>query len=169
MKPPQPVTVRFELTERDFTDGLRTITRRQPTFWVGPLLGVATLSYGLAAGDSLARVWGTVLLLLTAASLALVPRLRWRHGHVAGEQQHTFATDGITVRAAGQQGQLPWDFYEAVAETPRVYVLLRSRKQGNFIPRRAFESPDDEERFRSLLAAKGLLPGGRGEPGGGIP
>jgi len=162
VKPVKPVTVRFELTEREFAEGLGSITRRQPTFWLGPVMGAVTLSYGLTSGEGVAVVWGTVLLILAGVFLVLVPRLRWRQSsHLAVEQEHTFSEERIAVRAAGQQGELPWDFYVQVVETPRAYVLMRNRKQGNFIPRRAFSSPDDEERFRQLLASKALRVSGR--------
>ena len=153
----KPVTVRFKLTQAEFAEGLRAIMQRQLTFWVGPILGAVTLFYGFLIDDTVARVWGTIVLLLAIASIAAVPGLRWRQSQkLAGEQQHTFSEERITVRAAGQQGDLPWDFYARVVETPRVYVLMRNRKQGNFVPRRAFASPDDEERFRTLVTGKGL-------------
>jgi hypothetical protein len=128
--------------------------RRQPTFWVGPVLGVATLALGLAKDDTVAKVWGVVVLALAAGSFVIVPRLRWRRAlRLAEEQEHTFTEGGIHVRAGKEHGQLPWSFYTRVAETPRVYVLLRSSKQGNFIPKRGFVSPEAEASFRALAAA----------------
>ncbi|MGH8991346.1 MAG: YcxB family protein [Acidimicrobiia bacterium] len=149
-----PAVARFALTADEYAEGLRTIMRRQPTFWVGPLLGAVTLALGLAKDDTVARVWGFVVLALAGSSFWLVPALRWRKSPgMAEEQEHTFTEGGIHVRAGKERGQLPWGFYTKVVETPHVYVLLRNSRQGNFVPKRGFPSPDAETSFRALAAA----------------
>ena len=151
---PKPAVARFALNAQEYAEGLRTIMRKQPTFWVGPVLGVATLTLGLVKGDTLARVWGFVVLAIALGSFWIVPTLRWRQSPRLGEQQeHTFSEAGIYVRAGQDKGQLPWSFYVKAAETPHVYVLLRNGRQGNFIPKRGFVSPDAEAGFRALAAA----------------
>jgi hypothetical protein len=150
-----PAVAKFALTTEEYADGLRSIMRRQPTFWIGPVLGAATLALGLVKDDTVAKVWGVVVLALAGGTFLIVPRLRWRHApRLAEEQEHTFTEGGIFVRAGKERGQLPWSFYTRVAETPRVYVLLRNARQGNFIPKRGFISPEAEEGFRALAAAK---------------
>jgi hypothetical protein len=150
-----PVVARFALTADEYAEGLRTIMRRQPTFWVGPVLGVATLALGLVKDDTLARVWGFIVLALGGGSMWIVPKLRWRQSpKLADEQEHTFTEAGIFIRAGKERGQLPWSFYAKATETPNVYVLLRSNRQGNFVPKRGFVSPDAEARFRELAAAR---------------
>jgi hypothetical protein len=146
---------RFSLTPDEYAEGLRAIMRRQPTFWVGPVLGAATLALGVAKGDTVARVWGVIVLAIAGASFWIVPRLRWRQSpRLADEQEHTFTEAGIFIRAGKERGQLPWSFYARAAETPHVYVLLRSGRQGSFVPKRGFVSPDAEAAFRTLAAAK---------------
>ena len=148
-----PAVARFALTTQEYAEGLRTIMRRQPTFWVGPVLGAATLALGLVKDDTVARVWGFVVLALAAGSFWIVPSLRWRQSpRLAEEQEHTFTEGGIVVRAGKEKGQLPWSFYVKVAETPHTYVLLRNSRQGNFIPKRGFVSPEAETSFRALAA-----------------
>ncbi|MGH9041961.1 MAG: YcxB family protein [Acidimicrobiia bacterium] len=146
---------RFAMTANEYTEGLRAIMRRQPTFWVGPVLGVATLALGLVKGDTVARVWGCVVLLLAGGSFWIVPALRWRQSpRLAEEQEHAFHEDGIQVRAGKERGKLPWSFYTKVVETPHVYVFFRTSRQGNFVPKRGFVSPDAEASFRALAAGK---------------
>jgi hypothetical protein len=150
-----PAVARFALTADEYAEGLRAIMRRQPTLWVGPVLGVATLALGLANDDTVARVWGFIVLALAGGSFWIVPALRWRQSpKLAEEQEHTFAETGIFIRAGKERGQLPWSFYAKAVETPHVYVLLRSGRQGNFIPKRGFVSPDAEAAFRELAAAQ---------------
>ncbi len=149
-----PAVARFALTAEEYAEGLRAIMRRQPTFWVGPVLGAATLTLGLVKDDTIARVWGFVVLALAGGSFWIVPALRWRQSpRLAEEQEHTFTEGGIFVRAGKERGQLPWDFYAKVAETPHVYVLLRNSRQGNFVPKRGFISPEAETSFRALAAS----------------
>ena len=151
---PVPAVARFALTAQEYAEGLRTIMRRQPTFWVGPVLGTVTLAVGFSVGDTIARVWGCVVLALAGGSFWVVPALRWRQSpRLAEEQEHTFTEGGIFVRAGKDKGQLPWSFYARVAETPHVYVLLRNSRQGNFVPKRGFVSPGAEASFRALAAA----------------
>jgi YcxB-like protein len=153
--PRAPGVARFSLTAEEYAEGLRAIMRRQPTFWVGPVLGLATLSLGLAKGDTVARVWGFIVLALAAGSFWMVPALRWRQSpRLSEEQEHTFTEGGIFIRAGKERGQLPWSFYVKAAETPHVYVLLRNSRQGNFVPKRGFVSPDAEATFRELAAAQ---------------
>jgi hypothetical protein len=148
-----PAVARFALTADEYAEGLRAIMRRQPTFWVGPVLGVATLALGVVKDDTVAKVWGFIVLALASGSFWIVPALRWRQSpKLAEEQEHTFTEGGIFIRAGKERGQLPWDFYARAAELPHVYVLLRSSRQGNFVPKRGFISPDAEASFRALAA-----------------
>jgi hypothetical protein len=152
--PKAPAVARFSLTAAEYAEGLRAIMRRQPTFWVGPVLGAVTLAVGFTVGDTVARVWGSVVLALAGGSFWVVPAPRWRQSpRLAEEQEHTFSDDGIHVRAGKDRGQLPWGFYVRATETPKVYLLLRNSRQGNFIPKRGFVSPDAEAGFRALAAA----------------
>lgn len=148
-----PAVARFALTAPEYAEGMRAIMRRQPTMWIGPVLGVATLAVGLALGEPVPLVWGLVLLAIAGAAFYVAPVLRWKQGaRLANQQEHTFSGTGISVRAGKEHGHLPWGFYSRVTETRNLYVLLRNSRQGNFVPKRAFASADDEARFRVLVA-----------------
>jgi hypothetical protein len=149
----RPVVVRFELTPWEYAEGMRVILRRQPTMWVAPVVASATIVAGVTSGAIIAMVWGAVVLALGIASFYLAPALRFRQNARLGlDQEHTFSGTGISVRAGKERGHLPWGFYIAVRETPHVYVLLRTAREANFIAKRGFGTPDDEERFRALAA-----------------
>ncbi len=148
-----PAVARFALTAAEYAEGMRAIMRRQPTMWLGPGLGAATLAVGLVLDEPVAMAWGLVLLAIAGASFYVAPVLRFKQGaRLATDQEHTFSRTGITVRAGKERGHLPWGFYCRVTETRNVYVLLRNSRQGNFVPKRAFVSADDEARFRALVA-----------------
>ena len=148
-----PAVARFALTAEEYAEGLRSIMVRQPTFWIGPVLGAAMLILGIVKDDTLARVWGVIVLAVAGTSFSVVPRLRWRKTpRLADEQEHTFTDGGIFVRSGKDRGQLPWSFYAKVMETPHLYVLMRNNRQGNFIAKRGFLSPEAETSFRAHAA-----------------
>ncbi len=94
-----------------------------------------------------AIVWS----LLTAGSLFVGPVLQYRRQpRLRDEQSHCFADDGITVSFADAESHLKWTFYEVLAELDDVYLLRHQKRFANIIPRRAFSSREDENRFRQL-------------------
>ena len=150
--PSDPISVRFALTREEYVHGMQTLMRRAPTFWIGPVFGALILLVGAYVRDTVSIVWGLVVLALAATSWRVVPGLRWKQAPLLAEhQEHRFTDDGVTVRLGGLENRFPWAFYSRVAETPWVYVLMRNPRQGNFIPKRAFASQEDESRFRRLL------------------
>lgn len=117
------------------------------------MIGAVTLAAGLILGEPVPLVWGVGMLALSAASFRYSPMMRFKANPRLGvEQEHTFSGTGISVRAGDEQGHLPWGFYQRVSETAGTYVLWRTKREGNFVPRGAFASPEDEARFRALAA-----------------
>ncbi|MGH7536466.1 MAG: YcxB family protein, partial [Gemmatimonadales bacterium] len=108
---------------------------------------------GLGLGEPIAMAAGTVALAVSGASWYIAPGMRFKQTprmHV--DQVHTFSGTGISVLAGEERGNLPWGFYIRATETKNLYVLLRNAKQGNFVPKSAFPSDEDEDRFRDLVA-----------------
>lgn len=148
------VVVRFSLTGAEYAAGMRVIMRRQPSLWIGPGLGAVTLVAGVILGAPLVLFSGLMLSGFAVWSFYAAPAMTWRRTpRLQLEQVHTFSGTGISVRAGTERGQLPWGFYRQATETSRVYVFLRTSRQGNFVPKAAFASPEDETRFRALVAA----------------
>jgi len=147
------VVVRFTLTPAQYAEGMRTIMIRQPTTWAGPALGVVLLVAGFGLGEVLPVAMALVFLTVGGVTYFLAPAMRFKGiARLSAPQVHTFSGTGISVRAGSQQGNLPWGFYQRAVERPGVYVLLRTAREGNFIPKEAFDSPGEEERFRVLVA-----------------
>ena len=94
-----------------------------------------------------AIVWS----LLTAGGLFVGPILQYgRQPRLRDEQRHCFANDGITVSFTDAESQLKWTFYAVLVELDQLYLLRHQRRFANVIPRRAFSSREDENRFREL-------------------
>ena len=151
--PSGSAVARFALTAAEYAEGMRVIMRRQPQLWVGPVGGAVILVAGLVIAAPVAIFAGLTLLSFGLWSFSMAPQARWRQrSRLHNDQVHTFSGTGITVQAGTERGQLPWGFYRQAVETKNLYVLLRSSKEGNFIPKRAFASEQEEERFRTLVS-----------------
>lgn len=148
-----PVVARFRLTPGEYGEGMREIMRRQPSAWFGPVAGAGTFVAGVAMMQVVAIVAGVVLLLFAGAAWYYAPAKSWKHSTALhDDQEHTFTSTGVSVRAGKERGHLPWDFYRSARETKNVYVLFRSAKSGNFVPKSAFATSEEEGRFRAMLS-----------------
>lgn len=147
------VVVRFALTADEYGEGMRAIMARQLTTWVGPVLGLVAITVGATAGSIVSVGAGLVVLLVAASAVYIMPGVRYRqNARLRLDQEHTFTGTGVSVRAGKERGHLPWNFYTRATETRNVYVLMRTAKSGNFVPKKAFRSDDEEASFRALLA-----------------
>ncbi len=146
---------RFRITPDEYAEGMRKLIMGQITFWIGPVAAAFLLVVAIATGQVSLGIFGAVFVALAVLSLRVVPAKKYKQSpQLATEQTHTFSADGILIYAGGQSGTLPWEFYKTARETPRVYLLMKSPKQANFIPKRGFNSPEDEQRFRALAAER---------------
>ena len=151
--PSGSAVARFALTAAEYSEGMRVIMRRQPQLCMGPVAGAVVLVAGMVIAAPAAIFGGLTLLGFGLWTFYMAPKARWRqNSRLHHDQVHTFSGTGITVQAGKERGQLPWGFYRQAVETRNVYVLLRSSKEGNFIPKRAFASEQEQERFRTLVA-----------------
>lgn len=146
---------RFRIAPEEYSEGMRKLMTGQWSFWVGPLTGGMLIVAGMTEGSLFPMLLGALVLGIATASLRLIPVVRFRQSpQFLSEQTHSFAEDGIVIYADGKSARLPWDFYTIGKETRNVYLLMRTPKQANFVPKRAFTSPDDEALFRELTAAR---------------
>jgi hypothetical protein len=125
---------------------------------------------GVAALSAMALVAGIALLLTDDADLGIPliglaivwsALLGWvlflkpvrqyhQQARLRDEQSHCFADDGVTVSFSDGQSQVKWTFYEMLTESNGLYLLRHQKGVANVIPRRAFDSGEEEGRFRQL-------------------
>ncbi|MFN0092490.1 MAG: YcxB family protein, partial [Acidimicrobiales bacterium] len=146
-----PVTVTFTLTEQEYRRAAFAASMRNPEHVLGPTM----IGLGIVYAS---REWWIGLLAAVVTALmgiVLSPYLRWRRNPVArAEQTHTFTTTGAVVRSGGRSSSYNWSFYPWVRQIGGLYVLLHNTRQWNAVPERAFATPADEARFRTIVAAK---------------
>ena len=151
--PSGSAVARFALTAAEYGEGMRVIMLRQPQLWIGPAAGAVVLLAGLTMVAPVVIFAGLMVTGFSVWSFYVAPKVRYRQNkRLHLDQVHTFSGTGISVRAGQEHGQLPWGFYRRAVETRNVYVLLRNNREGNFIPKRAFASKQEESRFRDLVA-----------------
>jgi YcxB-like protein len=87
--------------------------------------------------------------LFTAYQVHRNPRLR-------SETTYTFSDENIIVKDSYSELKQDWSNYQKVIDSKEYYILVLtlSKRAGRFVPRRAFESPDQEAAFRDLLKRK---------------
>jgi hypothetical protein len=108
---------------------------------------------------------GTACLLLPivllVASLLLVPAaimwLRARsQARLQVEATYVFDDQHVFMKSVNQEFKVDWGTFRKAAKTPEMYLLNHNVQYSAwiFIPRRAFESAEQEEAFRELIGRK---------------
>lgn len=74
----------------------------------------------------------------------------------SGGLTYEFTDECISVSDSKAEVKEPWDVYQRGIETRHAYILVyaANTRAGRSIPRRAFETPEQETAFRGLLARK---------------
>lgn len=73
---------------------------------------------------------------------------------LSAPQHFTFSESGVDFKSAKASSHFDWDMLHAVKETSRVYLLYHSKLVYNMVPKRAFRSEGDRERFCRLAVAR---------------
>ncbi len=114
------------------------------------LVPAATYTLFLAAVASLIliAIFGVVPLLLV-----------WRVSRqelLRSETTYQFSDEGIFAKDGDSELKQDWKYYQGVLATKGHYILRSAvnKNIGRFVPRRAFESPEQETAFRDLLKSK---------------
>ena len=126
------------------------------------LLGVVILVGYALGGRTAAQVTRTMplvavipaLLLLIVALCYYTARTSLKSSPgLSGPQHFTFSQAGIDFRSEKASSHFAWEILHAVKETSRVYLLYHSKLVYNMVPKRAFQSDEECERFCRLAAA----------------
>ena len=68
-----------------------------------------------------------------------------------GDQTYCFSSSDVTMTFESGESRVNWSYFGGLLESKDLYVLRHPIKQlGSIIPRRAFQNPDAEARFRRL-------------------
>ncbi len=161
------VTVEFALTRQEFAAAQRQMMLR--SLLIGALSGLMLLIAiaGVVTGTASVAVIGLFWFVLIALVFAFAPGSAWRRNPVVqGAQRHSFDDNGVDLSFSGRATRVEWSYFTEMIKGPRAYQLLRGKKFGLVVPRRALLSGDDEQAFAELVRRH--LPGRR-EPARRVP
>jgi hypothetical protein len=155
--PAEPITVTFEFTKDGFDAAQRATLRLMPAFRImaaaAALVAVVGILTLFEDGDGGLTFMGVLYLLLIAAWYGFLPKWRWaREPLIRGTQRYTFGEEGVRFMTPVSDATVDWSFFTRAVEYNRFYLLFAGRRGSTPIPKRAFDGPTDEWRFRELVA-----------------
>lgn len=159
----EPITLHFTYTETDYVRAVRLRNRKRAGGWFDLVAGLGVTAFGAVTwwleGYSPMRAMlvtlGLVFLAMLVATEVVLPRWWFRREpKLQDPYTLTFSDTGIDFRTSRIHSQLEWALYHGFAESPTTYLLLYGHNQFSAIPKRVFESPEQEARFKALVAAK---------------
>jgi len=93
-------------------------------------------------------------LLLVAAFMVIPPLAFRREPKFRDDYSLTFSPEGIHFRTAHIDSRLQWSMYSRALVDAHSYVLYYGTRQFTVIPRRVFESIEQQQAFEQLLAQR---------------
>lgn len=147
------VSVEFTLTRQEFQLAQRQMMLR--SLLIAGLSGLmlAVIMAGIVTGNGSAVVIGVFWFVFIGLVFGFAPGSAWRRNPVVqGVQRHTFDDAGSDLSFSGRATGVEWDYFTQLVKGPRAYQLLRGKKFGLVVPRRAFRSPDDDRAFIELVS-----------------
>jgi hypothetical protein len=157
------ITLHFTYTETDYVRAVRLRNRRRAGGRFDLVAGLGVTAFGAVTwwheGYSSMRAMlvalGLLFLAMLVATEVVLPRWWFRREpKLQDPYTLTFSDTGIDFRTSRIHSQLEWALYHGFAESPTTYLLLYGHNQFSAIPKRVFESPEQEARFKVLVAAK---------------
>jgi YcxB-like protein len=133
---------------------VRRLQLRRWQTWILPALSAIIVIEGITFGQAVVVVAGAAFgVYWLIDRQVLGPRRVWsRHDGIRGAQQHTFCPEEVTSEMLNVKATFAWAYLTEVTRSGDAYVLV-SKRGMTIIPRRAFEDPQAEQEFRSLVVA----------------
>jgi hypothetical protein len=93
-----------------------------------------------------------VLAIILFAAFVVIPPLAFRsEAKFRDDYSLTFSEDGILFRTAHIDSQLQWSLYSRAVVDEHSYVLYYGSRQFTVIPKRVFQSGEQQQIFEQLL------------------
>jgi hypothetical protein len=90
--------------------------------------------------------------LMLVAAFTVIPRIAFRREpKFRDDYALTFSPEGIHFRTAHIDSQLQWSMYSRALVDAHSYVLYYGSRQFTVIPKRVFQSAEDQQAFEQML------------------
>jgi hypothetical protein len=153
---PEPVsTAPYLLDFRECAAAVRAASVRAPFWWLFLGLGVAAAVAGATGSDHALIAPGIVFVAFCAYGLLLAPELRGRKiARLDHETTMSFSADGVRAKTSTAESRMEWSNFTRLLHSHDVYLLQLRNRTMYIIPRRAFASADDINRFHELATRR---------------
>ncbi|HLB87758.1 MAG TPA: YcxB family protein [Terriglobales bacterium] len=156
----ETINLSFRYSESDYVRALRAhySSRLRVRFdIVAAIVGALVGAYSWRSPDyhwlsviCVAASWFLVLILF--AAFVVIPPLAFRsEAKFRDDYSLTFSQDGIHFRTAHIDSQLQWSLYSRALIDGHSYVLYYGSRQFTVIPKRVFQSAEQQQIFEQLL------------------
>jgi hypothetical protein len=154
-----PIVIEYQLTKSQAVQAVRQRAFRKPGFWVANVVLLFVVAVSLirsanqnTSGRWLYLAWAVFLVVSLPLMFTIIPRLRHRDPNRKGPQRLEVTEGGFRVQRVSTDQIIQWAAVREVIETTDYYFLRPlGRVSGYFIPRSAFSTSADEERFRRIM------------------
>ncbi len=161
----QEINIRFTPSQGDYQKAIRAYLKRKPITWIAPafFLGSIVLYLIYLPKNITPQTCSPVVMVIMLVPILLVYQwvwvpLRlghkvWQHDRFRSETVWRISDDKIWVKNQYVESKFDWGMFCKVIETRDLYLLIYTvnKKTFQFIPRRAFESEEQESSFRHLV------------------
>jgi len=154
------VHLSFRYLESDYVRALRAHYASRLRLRLDIVVVVALASMGIYLWQSPSSRWFGVAcvgvaalfsLMLVAAFTVIPPLVFRREPRFRDEYSLAFSSEGIHFRTTHIDSQLQWSMYSRALVDAHSYVLYYGSRQFTVIPKRVFESSEQQQGFEQLL------------------
>jgi len=155
-----PINLSFRYAENDYVRALRAhyASRLQLRLDIGVIVVVASIGVYLWRTPS-SQLLGIACVILSVgfaflliAAFTIFPRLAFRREpKFRHDYSLTFSQEGIHFRTSNIDSQLQWSLYSRALIDAHSYILYYGSRQFTVLPKRVFQSVEQQLAFEQLL------------------
>jgi len=155
------VSLSFRYLESDYVRALRAHYASRLHLRVDVVVVIVLAGIGACLWRSPGDHWlgvGCVLVaalfaLMLVAAFTVIPRIAFRlEPKFRDDYTLTFTQDGLHFRTVHIDSKLQWSMYPSALVDAHSYVLYYGSRHFTVIPKRAFQSTEDQQTFERMLA-----------------
>ncbi len=160
----EDITVEFTPTPQDYVNTYRMLQFRSTfsriTYGLLVLFGLCLFGTLLLPGSSNARMWPIVIGIIIFVGLAVwlpaynIGRRAKGNEHLLAPTTWQFNDEQLSVHNQFTDARYDWAFFQGLVENKEYFFLRHSsnKRLYNFIPKRAFTSPEQMAAVRELFS-----------------
>ena len=154
------INLSFRYLQSDFVQAMRAHYASRLRLWLDIPMVVVLAVAGSYLWRSPSSQWlgiafvsiSAVFALILVAAFTIIPPLVFRREpKFRDDYSLTFSPEGIHFRTAHIDSQLQWSIYSRALVDPHSYVLYWGSRSFTLIPKRVFQSAEQQEAFEQLL------------------